>query len=126
MILVVDNGSCHTSTVTRQALAERAAWLEVVPLSRYRPDRNLKEREWRPLKRDHRSHLTPTLGAFVEVLIGGLRQLGGERFDIVAAVPDWWLAGHRKEPTGRPAGRPTGAMDSRPRQRRDAKLPAPS
>jgi len=126
VILVVDNGSCHTSKVTRQALAARAAWLEVVPLARYRPQLNPKEREWRRLKRDHRSHLAPTLGAFVEVLLGGLRQLGGERCDIVDAVPDWWLAGHRTEPTGRPAGRPTGAKHTRPRKRRDAKLPAPT
>lgn len=36
-ILVLDNGPCHTSTTTRCALAERAAWLEVLPLARYSP-----------------------------------------------------------------------------------------
>jgi hypothetical protein len=35
--LVLDNGSCHTSKISRSALAERAAWLHVVWLSRYRP-----------------------------------------------------------------------------------------
>jgi len=29
-----------------------------------------------------------------------------------AHVPDWFIAGHRKEPTGRPGGRPKGAKDS--------------
>jgi len=124
VILVVDNGSCHTSKVTRQALAARAAWLEVVPLARYSPELNPKEREWRLLKRDHRSHLAPTLRALVDVLIQGLRDLGGERCDIVDAVPAWWLAGHRKEPTGRPVGRPVGAKDSRPRTPRCANKPA--
>ena len=33
VILVLDNGSCHTSKVSKQALADPAAWLEVVPLS---------------------------------------------------------------------------------------------
>ena len=40
------------------------------------------------------------------------RQLGGLRIDVVDHVPDWFIAGHRKEPTGRPAGRPKGAKDS--------------
>ena len=39
-ILVLANGSCHTSTVTKQALAARADWLEVVPLSRSSPELN--------------------------------------------------------------------------------------
>lgn len=126
VILVFDNGSCHTSKVTRQALATRAAWLEVVPLSRYSPELNPKEREWRLLKRDHRSHLAPTLRAFVEVLIAGLHQLGGDRCDIIDEVPDWWLAGHRREPTGRPRGRPKGATDTAPRRSRATNLPAPT
>jgi hypothetical protein len=45
VVLVFDNGSCHTSKVTQQALAERAEWLEVVQLSRYSPQLNPKERE---------------------------------------------------------------------------------
>lgn len=126
VILVVDNGSCHTSKVASQALADRAAWLEVVPLSRYSPELTPKEREWRMLKRDHRGHLAPTLRAFVDVLIQGLGALGGERCEIVDAVPEWWLAGHRKEPTGRPVGRPPGAKDSRPRQPRCRNKPAPT
>jgi len=64
------------------------------------------------LKRDARSHLAPTLRAFVDEIAAGLRQLGGDRLDIDDQVPDWFIAGHRKEPTGRPAGRPTGAKDS--------------
>jgi transposase len=126
VILVLDNGSCHTSKVSRQALAERATWLEVVPLARYSPELNPKEREWRTLKRDHRSHLASTLRIFVDEAVAGLGRLGGARCDIVDAVPDWWIAGHRKEPTGRPPGRPTGAKDSRPRTRRSPNLPAPT
>ena len=126
MILVFDNGSCHTSKATQAALAAHASWLEVVPLARYSPELNPKEREWRCLKRDHRSHLAPTPRAFVDDLLQGLRQLGGERCDIVDAVPDWWLAGHRREPTGRPPGRPTAAKDSRPRAPRRTNKPAPT
>ena len=128
VILVLDNGSCHTSKISTQALADRADWLEVLFLSRYRPQLNPKEREWRLLKRDHRSHLAPTLRQFVDVLVEGLRQLGGERCDIVDEVPAWWLAGHRREPTGRPAGRPLGAKDSAKRKPRPSaeNLPAPT
>jgi hypothetical protein len=126
VILVLDNGSCHTSKASTQALAERADWLEVVPLSRYSPELNPKEREWRTLKRDHRSHLAPTLHDFVTELVDGLRRLGGERCDIVDEVPDWWIAGHRKEPTGRPPGRPKGAKDAVPRQPRSPNLAAPT
>jgi len=126
VILVFDNGSCHTSKRTRAALTDRATWLEVVPLARYSPHLNPKEREWRTLKRDHRSHLAPTLRTFVDELVAGLNRLGGERCDVVDEVPQWWLDGHRKEPTGRPPGRPKGAKDTRPRQRRSANLPAPT
>jgi transposase len=126
VILVFDNGSCHTSRVTEAALAEREEWLEVVPLSRYSPELNPKEREWRTLKRDHRSHLAPTLRDFVDELVAGLRRLGGERCDIVEEVPEWWIAGHRKEPTGRQPGRPTGAKDAVLRQRHSMNLAAPT
>lgn len=128
VMLVMDNGSCHTSKLTQLALADRAAWLEVIFLSRYSPHLNPKEREWRLLKRDHRSHLAPTNRAFVDVLLDGLRQLGGLRCDVVDEVPEWWLAGHRREPTGRPAGRPIGAKDSKKRKPRPsaANLPAPT
>jgi hypothetical protein len=124
MILVLDNGSCHVSKVTRAALAARADWLEVIPLSRYSPQLNPKEREWRRLKRDHRGHLAPSLRAFVDAVAAGLRGLGGEACVIVDEVPQWWLDGHRKEPTGRPRGRPKGARDARPRQHRVKNLPA--
>lgn len=125
VVLVFDNGSCHTSKVTTAALAARADWLEVVPLSRYSPELNPKEREWRTLKRDHRSHLASSLRNFVDELVAGLRELGGDRCDIIDEVPDWWIAGHRREPTGRPPGRPKGAKDKAPR-RRATKLPAPT
>jgi transposase len=125
VILVLDNGPCHTSQVSQRALAERADWLEVIPLAKYSPELNPKEREWRTLKRDHRSHLAASLRAFVDEVVAGLRHLGGERLDVVDAVPDWWIAGHRKEPTGRPPGRPHGAKDSYPRTRR-TNLPAPT
>jgi DDE superfamily endonuclease len=125
LILVLDNGSCHTSQVTTQALAERAEWLQVVPLARSSPALNPQEREWRTLKRDHRRHLAPTLQEFVDELIAGLGRLGDERCDGADAVPAWWRAGHRKAPTGRPPGRPVGANDAAPRTRR-ANFPAPT
>jgi hypothetical protein len=112
LFLVLDNGPCHTSRASIAALSERAEWLHVIWLARYSPELNPKEREWRALKRDHRGHLAPSLRAFVDGILDGLRQLGGERLDIVDEVPDWFLAGHRKPPTGRPRGRPKGAKDS--------------
>ena len=126
VVLVVDNGPAHRSKASQAALAARAEWLEVVWLARYSPELNEKEREWRLLKRDHRSHLARSLRAFVDTLTDGLGRLGGERLDIVDAVPQWWLDGHRKEPTGRPPGRPKGAKDAYPRQRRTTNLPAPT
>ena len=95
-------------------------------LARYSPQFNKKEREWRVLKRDARGHLARTLRAFVDGILAGLRRLGGERLDIVDRVPDWWLAGHRKPPTGRPRGRPKGAKDTKPRAPRRTNLPAPT
>lgn len=124
MLVVFDNGSCHTSKVGAQAPADRAEWLEAVPLARDRPDLNPKEREWRPRKRDHRRHLAPTRRAFAAESVAGLARLGGERGDIVDEVPDRWIAGRRQAPTGRPPGRPTGANDATPRTRR-TNVPAP-
>lgn len=125
VILVLDNGSCHTSKRSRQALAERADWLEVVPLARYSPELNPKEREWRWLKRDHRSHLAADLPSFVTELLAGLGRLGGARCDIVDAVPAWWPAGHRTPPTGRPVGRPKGSTNA-PKPDAGTNLPAPT
>jgi len=128
IFLALDNGPCHTSQASTAALAERSAWLHVIWLAKYSPELNPKEREWRILKRDHRSHLAPSLQAFVDGILNGMRRLGGERLDIINEVPDWFLAGHRKPPTGRPRGRPTGAKDSYKRapyrKRNDANLPA--
>jgi len=124
VILVLDNGSAHVSKATRQALADRAAWLDVIPLARYSPHLNPKEREWRTLKRDHRGHLAPTPRAFVDATVAGLKTLGGADAASIDEVPQWWLDGHRKEPTGRPRGRPKGASDRQPRQRRSKTLPA--
>ncbi len=124
IILVLDNGPCHVSKATRRALAERAAWLEIIPLARYSPHLNPKEREWRLLKRDHRGHLAGSLREFVDTAAAGLARLGGEEAAIIDEVPAWWLDGHRKEPTGRPPGRPKGAKDRTPRARRAASLPA--
>lgn len=126
VFLVFDNGPAHVSKTTQAALAERAAWLHVIPLARYSPHLNHKEREWRILKRDHRSHLARSRREFVDEILAGLTQLGGERLDIVDAVPDWFLAGHRKPPTGRPPGRPKGAKDRQPRTVRRKKLPTPT
>ena len=124
IILVFDNGPCHTSTATRRALADRADWLEVIPLARYSPHLNPKEHEWRILKRDHRGHLAGSLREFVDAAMVGLAGLGGESCVIIDAVPQWWLDGHRREPTGRPPGRPHGAKDRKPRTRRATSLPA--
>jgi hypothetical protein len=124
MILVLDNGPCHVSTATRRALAQRATWLEVIPLARYSPHLNPKEHEWRRFKRDHQGHLAVSLRAFVDVAAAGLAQLGGEPCMIRDEVPQWWLDGHRKEPTGRPRGRPKGAKDRQPRKCRGKTLPA--
>ena len=112
MYLVLDNGPAHTSKVSLAALAERAGWLHVIWLAWYSPELNPKEQEWKMLKRDVRSHLAATLRAFVDEIAAGLRQLGGMRIDVVDHVPAWFIAGHRKEPTGRPPGRPKGAKDS--------------
>ena len=100
--------------------------MDVVPLARYSPELNPKERERRALKRDHRSRPAPTPRAFVDGVVAGLRQLGGERGDVADAVPDWWVAGHRRAPTGRPPGRPKGAKDKAPRKPRPGNLPAPT
>ncbi len=124
--LALDNGPAHTSKASRAALAERAEWLHVVWLARYSPQFNRKEREWRTLKRDTRAHLPRTLRDFVDEILAGLGRLGGERLDLVDRVPDWWLAGHRKPPTGRPRGRPKGAKDTKPRAPRRTNLPAPT
>ncbi len=110
--LVLDNGSAHTSHLSLQTLAARREWLHVIWLAKYSPHLNAKEREWRYLKRDARSHLAATLRAFVDSILGGLRQLGGTLCTIMDEVPQWFLDGHRKPPTGRPPGRPVGATDS--------------
>lgn len=110
--LALDNGSAHTSRLSMQALAARRDWLHVIWLAKYSPQLNPKEREWRTLKRDARSHLAPTVRAFVEGIVQGLKQLGGTRLDILDEVPDWFLQGHRKPPTGRRPGRPKGAKDT--------------
>ena len=116
VFLVLDNGPAHTSKASRAALAEREGWLRVIWLARYSPHLNPKEREWRYLKRDARLHLADGLREFVDEILAGLSRLGGARLDIVDRVAGWFIAGHRKAPTGRPAGRPKGAKDSRPRK----------
>lgn len=126
VFLVLDNGPCHTSSASRAALAARATWLHVIWLARYSPHLNQKEREWRSLKRDVRGHLARDLRTFVDEIAAGLRRLGGERVEVIDAVPDWFIAGHRKPPTGRPPGRPKGAKDARPRSPRRTNLPAPT
>jgi hypothetical protein len=123
---VLDNGPCHTSKASRTALAARADWLHVVWLARYSPQLNKKEPEWKTLKRDARAHLARSLRAFADGILAGLHRLGGERLDVIDAVPDWFLAGHRRPPTGRPPGRPKGAKDSYQRGVRRRNLPAPT
>ena len=122
--LVLDNGPCHTSKASRAALAARAEWRHVIWLAPYCPHLNPKEREWRYLKRDVRGHLARTLRAFADEILLGLERLGGERCDIVDHVPQWFLDGHRRPPTGRKPGRPTGAKDSYKRTVRRKNLAA--
>jgi hypothetical protein len=98
----------------------------VIWLAKYSPQLSKKEREWRYLKRDVRGHLARDLRRFVDEIVAGLTRLGGERLDIIDRVPDWFLAGHRRPPTGRPRGRPRGAQDSTPRAKRRTNLPAPT
>lgn len=124
--VVLDNGPCHRSKASRAELTARQDWLHVLWLPKYCPQLNLKEREWRLLKQDCRSHLAKDLRSFTDEILVGLRRLGGERLDIIDAVPDWFLAGHRKPPTGRPPGRPPGAKDRQPRVRQPQNLPAPT
>jgi transposase len=124
--LVLDNGPCHRSKVSQDALRERASWLHIIWLSRYSPELNRKERAWRYLKRDARGHLARSLREFADGILAGLHRLGGARIEVVDHVPDWFIAGHRKEPTGRPVGRPKGAKDSYKRApycKTDAQLP---
>jgi DDE superfamily endonuclease len=123
---VLDNGSCHTSKTSRAALAARAGWLHLIWLARYSPELNKKEREWRYLKRDSCGHLARSLRAFADAILEGLGRLGGLRQDIRDRVPDWFLEGHRKPPTGRKSGRPKGAKDSYQRSYHRRKLPAPT
>lgn len=94
--LVLDNGPCHTSKASQEALVARQAWLQVIWLARYAPKLNRKEREWRWLKRDTRGHLARSLQAFVDAILAGVRSLGGTRLDVEDQVPDWFLAGQRK------------------------------
>jgi transposase len=126
IFLVLDNGPCHRSKTSLEELAARAAWLHVIWLARYSPELNKKEREWRYLKRDARGHLARDLRSFADAILAGLRRLGGSRLDIVDQVPDWFLQGHRKAPTGRKAGRPKGAKDSYQRSYHRKNLPAPT
>lgn len=126
VFLVLDNGPAHRSRASQAALAARAGWLHLIWLARYSPQLNAKEREWRTLKRDARSHLARSRRAFVDEILAGLHQLGGERLDIIDRVPEWFIAGHRQEPTGRPPGRPKGAKDRTPPMTHCTNLPAPT
>jgi hypothetical protein len=110
--LVLENGSAHTSDLSRHALTQRGDWLQVIWLAKDAPHLKRNERAWRYLKRDARAHLATTVRAFVDGILAGLRHLGGTVATIVAEVPQWFLDGHRKPPTGRPPGRPVGAKDS--------------
>lgn len=128
IFLVLDHASCHTSVVSGRALTERAAWLHPIWLAKYSPHLNEKEREWRYLKRDVRGHLARDLRTFVDEIVDGLDRLGGDERLIVDAVPQWFLDGHRKAPTGRKAGRPVGTKDRRPRKpyTKHVNLPTPT
>jgi len=124
--LVLDNGSAHTSRLSTAALSDRASWLHVIWLARYSPQLNHKESEWKRLKRDVRSHLATDPRTFVDEIVAGLQGLGGERVEVLDVVPQWFIDGHRRAPTGRSAGRPKGAKDAYQRTRNPKNLPAPT
>jgi hypothetical protein len=124
--LALDNGPAHTSQASTAALSARADWLHLIWLARYSPELNQKEPEWKTLKRDTRSHLAPDLRTFVGEVMAGLARLGGEHVTVIDLVPQWFLDGHRRAPTGRPPGRPKGAKDSYKRARQSQNLPAPT
>jgi hypothetical protein len=88
VFLVLDNGPCDRSTVRAAALAARGAWRHVLWLPKYCPQFNRKDRDWRALKRDARSHLARTMRACADGILAGLTRRGGERLDIVDRVPD--------------------------------------
>ncbi len=54
----------------------------------------------------------PPLQTVGDALVVGLCPRGGARVAVVDVVRAWGSAGQRKEPTGRPRGRPTGAKDT--------------
>ena len=122
--LALDHASCHTSVISKAALAERESWLPIIWFPKDSPNLNRKEREWRSLKRDACSHLARTLREFVDTILAGLNRLGGSRQDIVDQVGQWFIDGHRRAPTGRPRGRPVGAKDSYKRAPCRKNLPA--
>jgi len=95
LFLVLDHASCHTSAASERALAARATWLHLIWLAKYSPHLNEKEREWRYLKRDVRGHLARDLRTFVDEIVDGLDQLGGDERLIIDAVPQWFLDDHR-------------------------------
>ncbi len=57
LVIVMDNGSVHTSKITRKALAERP-WLTIEWLPKYAPELNAIEHRWRDLKRHHLANRT--------------------------------------------------------------------
>jgi hypothetical protein len=58
VVLVEDNGSIHTSKLSRAALVARAHWLTVEWLPKYAPELNDIESVWRDLKAHHLAHQT--------------------------------------------------------------------
>jgi hypothetical protein len=96
----------------------------VIWLARYSPHLNPKEStNGVPSS----AMLARTLRGFVDAILESLENLGGSLRNIVDEVPEWFISGHRKAPTGRPPGKPKGAKDSRsrkPYERRN--VPAPT
>ena len=68
VVLVLDNGPIHTSTLTTQALRQRT-WLTVEWLPRYAPELNDIELAWRDLKRHHLAHRSFTDAQQLEAAI---------------------------------------------------------
>ena len=115
VILVLDNGAGHTSKASH-GRAGRAGGLAGGDLAG--PLQPAAQPEGAGVA-DASSGTTAaiwprTLRAFVDERWRAAAAGRGAAATSSTRCPPWWLAGHRKEPTGRPPGRPKGAKDSPP------------
>ena len=116
IILVLDNGRCHTSKASRAALAERAGWLRPIWLARYSPHLNPKEREWRRLRSGTpaRTWRTPCAGSWMASCGGWDAWEGNARRSWTRCPSGSSRGAVRRLPSGRRAG--PGARRTRARE----------